>query len=108
MGFQRYGSLPSWMILITLGLEHCQGLDQFLSRVARLDHSVHKAAIRYHVGIRKAVAELFNLLPPHLVPIPPRPIQSGLVPNSPSPSRSHPPNSPRGPGHLALRAIAID
>ena len=49
-------------VLVPLGLQHLQRLDQLLARLARLDHGIHESAVGGHVGIRQAVAEFFDLL----------------------------------------------
>src|SRR5450432_31610 len=48
-------------ILVSLGLQHLQGLNQFLAGLARLDDGVHVATIGGDVGIGEAFAEFFDL-----------------------------------------------
>ena len=47
-------------VLVPLGFQHGQRLDQFLARLARLDDGVHKAPFRCDVGIGEPFAELFD------------------------------------------------
>jgi uncharacterized protein (UPF0276 family) len=48
-------------VLIPLGFQHGQSLDQLLSRITRLNDRVDKAAVCDHLGISEAVTEVFNL-----------------------------------------------
>ena len=57
---QRYIPMLLRRVLVALGLQHGQRLDQLFARFTGLDDGVHEAAVGDHVGIGKAVAELFD------------------------------------------------
>ena len=48
-------------VLVALGLEHLQRIDQLFARLLRTDHSVNIAAFGGNVRAGKAVAKFFNL-----------------------------------------------
>jgi hypothetical protein len=56
---QRYIPMLLRRILIALGVEHLQRLDELFAGVARLDGRVQEAALGGDLGIGKVVAELF-------------------------------------------------
>src|SRR5581483_9241490 len=64
---QRYIPVLLRRILVPLGLQHLQRLDQFLPRLPRLNDSIQESPIGRHIRIGKAVAKLFNLLRPQLL-----------------------------------------
>ena len=48
---QRYIPMLLSRVLVALGLQHLQRLDQLLARLSRLDDGIKKAAFRSHIGI---------------------------------------------------------
>src|SRR5207237_1290640 len=57
---QRNISVLLRRILVALGLQHLQPVDEPFARLARLDHSINIAALGSDVRIGKALAELFH------------------------------------------------
>ena len=49
-------------ILIALGIEHLQTIDQLLARFSRTNHGVHVTTLCRDIGISKTFAELLYLL----------------------------------------------
>jgi len=56
-------------VLVPFGFQHLQRLDQFLARFSRLDDRIHKAPLRSHIRIGKAIAKFFNLALAHFFPV---------------------------------------
>src|SRR5882672_11615928 len=56
-------------VLVALGLQHFQRLDQLLARLSRLDDCIEIAALCRYVRVRKPVAKFFNLALTHFLPV---------------------------------------
>jgi hypothetical protein len=49
-------------VLVALGFEHFERLNQLLARFSGLDDGVHVSALGGYVGVGEAVGELFDFL----------------------------------------------
>jgi hypothetical protein len=93
-------------ILIPLGLQHGERLNQFLPRLPRLNDSIHEPAIRRHVGIGKSFAEFLDFASPHLVAIL-RLLQLALLNNVHRALRAHHGDFRRRPGVIHIGANVL-
>ena len=65
LSLQWYIPVLLWWVLVPFGFQHLQRLDQFLTRFSWLDDRIHKAPLRSHIRIGKAIAKFFNLALAH-------------------------------------------
>ncbi len=90
-------------VLIPLGLQHGQRLNQFLAGLAGLDDGIDVASLCRHVGIGKALAKLFNLFLPDRFAILGL-LQFSLVHNIDCAFRPHHRDLCRRPGIIHIRS----
>ena len=93
-------------VLIPLGPEHLQRLDQLLAGLARLDDRIDESTIGGYVGVCQALAELFDLLLANRYAIF-RAVQFALVDDIHRAFRPHHRNFGARPGIVHIRANVL-